>query len=297
MRHLKVPLIIIAFCLITLLAGCGKEVNKFPTTESDNEDTLVETASTSEENFEVALSDSAEESPQAVVASNESVDISSSEEDEQTVSLYTFEGDYTTILDGTYDLIANWDGQNYLNSTYTLVGLDEFIFQNDCSVDERLSLIGYMFADINDDGSEELLIGPIDDDNHSISGICGIYTMVDEKTILVKEGWLRNRVYLLEDNTIYNEWDDGAAHWGNKTYTLNPETGDLKNIDCYFYQDVNMDGTDAWFHNTIGSLEYNESTKLDWTYEEGMEFFNEYRTKIKNLEFTSFADYELQKLN
>ena len=228
MRHLKVPLIIIAFCLITLLAGCGKEVNKFTTTESDNEDTLVETASTSEENFEVALSDSAEESPQAVVASNESVDISSSEEDEQTVSLYTFEGDYTTILDGTYDLIANWDGQNYLNSPYALVGLDEFIFQNDCSVDERLSLIGYMFADINDDGSEELLIGPVDDDNHSISGICEIYTMVDEKTILVKEGWLRNRVYLLEDNTIYNEWDDGAAHWGINTYTLNPETGDRR---------------------------------------------------------------------
>ena len=179
--------IIVDICLIVLLAGCGKEVNKFPTTELDNEDTLVETASTSEENFEVALSDSAEESPQAVVASNESVDISSSEEDEQTVSLYTFEGDYTTILDGTYDLIANWDGQNYLNSPYALVGLDEFIFQN--------------------------------------------------------------------------EW------------------------------------VEAWFYNNIGSWDYNESTKLDWTYEEGMEFFNEYRTKIKDLEFTSFADYELQKLN
>ena len=182
-----------------------------------------------------------------------------------------------------------------MNSPYALVGLDEFIFQNDCSVDERLSLIGYMFADINDDGSEELLIGPVDDDNHSISGICEIYTMVDEKTILVKEGWLRNRVYLLEDNTIYNEWDDGAAHWGINTYTLNPETGDLKNIDCYFYQDVNMDGTDAWFHNTMGSSDYSESTKLDWAYEEGLEFFHEYRTEIKNLDFTSFADYKRSK--
>ena len=194
-------------------------------------------------------------------------------------------------------MIANWDGQNYLNSPYALVGLDEFIFQNDCPTDERLSLIGYTFVDINDDGSEELFIGPVDDDNYLISDIWGIYTMVDEKTILVKEGWLRNRVYLLEDNVIYNEWDDGAAHWGINTYTLNSETGSLENVDCYFYQAINIDGTDewveAWFYNNIGSWDYNESTKLDWTYEEGMEFFNEYRTKIKDLEFTSFADYEL----
>ncbi len=157
-------------------------------------------------------------------------------------------------------------------------------------------MIGYAVVDINGDESEELLIGPIDDDNHLISGIWGIYTTVYGKTALAKRGWLRSRVYLLEDNTIYNEWDDGVSHWGISTYSINSETGSHENVDCYFYQDINLDGTDAWFYNNIESWDYNESTKLDWNYEEGMEFFDEYRTKIKDLDFTSFAECELSKV-
>jgi hypothetical protein len=286
---------IIAICLGTLFVGCGEDTNEFLSEVTSNENEMDRsTLSTKDENFEITSTDS-EESPQTI-SSIESEEAVSAEEDEQT-EFYTIEGDYTTVLDGTYDLIANWDGQNYLYNPYGPLGLDEFIFQNDCPVGERLSLIGYSFVDINDDGSEELLIGPVDDDNHSISGIWGIYTVADGKITLVKQGWLRNRVYLLKDNTVYNEWDDGASQWGFNTYTLNPETGSLENVDCYFCQAINIDGTDewveAWFYNNIGSWDYNESTKLDWTYEEGMEFFNEYRTKIKDLEFTSFADYEL----
>ncbi len=127
LKNLKILSIVVALCLATLFVGCSKETIKITPTEASNENTPVESVSTLTEASETSLSDSSEESLQTVSA-NEIADISSSEEDEQTEFLYTFDGDYTTILDGIYDLIVNWDGQNYLYNPYGSTGLDEFIF-------------------------------------------------------------------------------------------------------------------------------------------------------------------------
>ena len=62
-------------------------------------------------------------------------------------------------------------------------------------------------------GIEELIIADTmqDDGGPWDNRILLMYTLHDDKPVLLIDGWARNRYYLLKDNTIYNESSSSAA--------------------------------------------------------------------------------------
>lgn len=89
-------------------------------------------------------------------------------------------------------------------------------FEPDCFVDS-LDGDGYMLKDLDQDGSDELIIlakgslasNRFDDFSDTVYAV---YTLQNDKPVRVLESWARSRNYLCADGGIYNEGSDGAAY-------------------------------------------------------------------------------------
>ena len=82
---------------------------------------------------------------------------------------------------------------------------------------------GYAFLDINEDGVEELLIGPVDMGGSTewYDGLLyALYTYDGKQPVKLCESWERNRYYLLKDNRISNPWSNGASDSGTNCWSL-----------------------------------------------------------------------------
>ena len=117
--------------------------------------------------------------------------------------------------------------------------------------------------------------------------------MHNDEAVQIVDGWARNRYYLLEDNTLYNEGSGGAAYtvWG--TYKVSEDGLSLQAMDTYFtdFQDENMQEI-GWFYNTTGSVDIAES---EWvgTDEENSLFplMEQMQERVRDLDLIYFADY------
>ena len=79
---------------------------------------------------------------------------------------------------------------------------------------EALAGIGYTFYDVDGNGIEELIIADMlnDDGGPWDNRILLMYTLHDDKPVLLIDGWARSRYYLLNDNTIYYEGSGGIYY-------------------------------------------------------------------------------------
>ena len=101
---------------------------------------------------------------------------------------------------------------------------------------------GYAFLDLNSDGKEELLIGPVD-----LGGspdwyrglLYALYTYDNGKPVKLCESWERNRYYLLTDNKLENDWSNGADDSGTDYYML--LNGDNQLSKCRPYSVIHRD--------------------------------------------------------
>ena len=70
--------------------------------------------------------------------------------------------------------------------------------------------IGYTFADLNADGTEELLVSLIDMKDKLNNYVIAVYQYTGDGIKRVLEGWSRNTYYLMKDKLILNEASGGA---------------------------------------------------------------------------------------
>ena len=123
--------------------------------------------------------------------------------------------------------------------------------------DEALAGIGYMFYGADGNGIEELIIADTGSDGWN-NRILLMYSLLDDKPVLMIDGWARNRYYLLNDGTIYNEGSGGAAHSVFAIFRMAEDEISLKVIDYYssgYYGNSEW----GWFHSTTGETTEDES--------------------------------------
>lgn len=204
---------------------------------------------------------------------------------------------YQDILDNAYTVITN-RGANLVEADdiFTSVGIWEAGIGR--STDESLASIGYTFYDVDGNGIEELII--MDTNKESDRGdnrILTMYSLLDGKPVLVIDGWARNRYYLLNDGTFYNEGSGGAAYTTFATYRMVEDGISIEAIDYYFsdYRDNSFkeywlaEGNWGWFHNTTGEHKIDESEWMEFENEDvPWEMMEDYLAQVKQLDLTFF---------
>lgn len=206
---------------------------------------------------------------------------------------------YQDILDNAYEVIITDSMTDIIpaDELFRYGGIREAKIGRDTS--EALAGIGYTFYDVDGNGIEELIIADMlnDDGGRWDNRILLMYTLYDDKPVLLIDGWARNRYYLLNDGTIYHEGSGGAAYTTFATYRMAENGISLDVIDYYFsdYRDDSskeyslIEGSWGWFHNTTGEQKKDES---EWTEFENedvpWEMMEGYLAQVKQLDMTFF---------
>ena len=109
-------------------------------------------------------------------------------------------GAYAGILDAYYTAVTQ---QPEFSDLPVGVNFDlyPFICQNS---------LGFCYYDVNSDGVQELLIGPVGPD-YSSAWIFDAYTVADGQCITLFQGYERNYLVLLSDCTLVNRISSGAS--------------------------------------------------------------------------------------
>ena len=93
--------------------------------------------------------------------------------------------------------------------------ISEFGFEPYCFI-SSLEKDGYILKDLDQDGSDELIIlsrGSLESSRYQNEDMLyAVYTMKNGRPIRVLDSWTRSRNYLCADGGIYNEGSDGASY-------------------------------------------------------------------------------------
>lgn len=95
--------------------------------------------------------------------------------------------------------------------------------------------IGYMLLDINNDGTQELIIGLIGYDY--TASILDLYTISDNQLVQIISAGERNRYRLLRNGLIYNEGSSGATESAHSLYEFDAKSTSLKLKECFIYKE------------------------------------------------------------
>ena len=104
---------------------------------------------------------------------------------------------------------------------------------------------GYAYADVNNDGIDEMLVGEIADGDMK-GVIYDVYTMVNREPASVLSGSARNRYYLLDSGFLINEYSNGAMESGWDVFDIEPNTTNIMN-QVKFKYDGYEDEEQPWF--------------------------------------------------
>ena len=200
---------------------------------------------------------------------------------------------YQNILDNAYEVIIADNGTDIVLSDeiFSYDGIREANMGRD--TDEALAGIGYTYYDVDDNGIEELIIA----DTYTAGGvwyynILLMYTLYDDKPVLLIDGWARNSYHLLNDGTIFHEGSSGAAYTDYGIYRIAEDENSLEVI-FYIYSGYYGDSISGWFYNTTGEQTYDESEIVEFE-DEGVPWnmMEDYIAQVKELELTFFAEYK-----
>lgn len=199
---------------------------------------------------------------------------------------------YQDILDNAYAVIVADRVDDIIPSdeVFSFVGIREALLGRD--TDEALAGIGYMFYDVDGNGTEELIIADMLDDDGGPwdNRILLMYSLAGGKPVLVIDGWSRNRYYLLNDGTIYHEGSSGAAYSVFANFRMAEDGISLEVIDYYssgYYGDSEW----GWFHSTTGETTEDESERIEFENEDvPWKMQDDYMARVKKLDLTFFKE-------
>lgn len=283
MRRFRIGITIV---LISLLTGCGNSTNtseevKQSQTEADSDDIAEKENETAEQD---AYAEQAEDIAEGSAGTDGS-------DDEDILYLKPC-ATYQDILDNAYEMILfgrTADKVVEADEIFSSVGIWEAGMGRDTN--EALSAIGYTFYDVDGNGTEELIIADTGEglwDNR----ILLMYTLCEDKPVLVIDGWVRNRYYLLNDGTIYHEGSGGAAYTEFGTYRI-AEDGNNLEVIKYYYSGYYGDSVYGWFYNTTGEHIYDENEIIEFKDEDvPWNMMEDYIAQVKELDLTFFEEYK-----
>lgn len=259
----KFKVVLTGLVLIISLVGCNdrKEEN------ADAKESVVSEISTEED-----------------VTTEITVEISTTNENEIPEA-------YRVVLDSLYaDLLLSPDDEMASHEYFT-TGIWEVVIYGD-TADDRLNMISYQIEDINNDGILELIIF----DNSSQEGVwkdrvLDLYTISDSEAVGVVTGWARNRYYILDDYTIYNEGSGGAAYSICESFTLEQGATELTTHGIYFtYPKDNDYDNISYFYSAEGIYDVTVATEI--TQEEYTAFRDGCLARVKSFDAKTFSEYK-----
>lgn len=145
--------------------------------------------------------------------------------------------EYDEIIYQYYEgKISNWSIQDFREA-------------NLCYLAGYENELGYCLMDINEDGTDELLIGSADT---YVGMFFDLYTMVDGQRLLVASSGERDRYYVCQDRTIANEGSSSA--WNSNYDYYDFVSGQLEFKEGVFF-DGYKDSENPWFYNITNNYE------------------------------------------
>ena len=171
-----------------------------------------------------------------------------------------------------------------------MLGISEYAVSGDV---DMLKKMGYLIQDLNGDGTDEMFIFQVDEpgsDPCTGGRILCAYTVSEGNMLLLFEGNSKNRYYLLEDGSIYNECSESAARLGFGLYRL-PTDGTALECMEFNFVDYLDEETINCYRNLSGQFDIDGSELL----EEGKTAYDtkqlECVERIQKVELTAFEAF------
>lgn len=281
--------LVCAVCLtVVSLAGCGNspsvEGNTQTQTSVTVEDKAVDTT-------EPAEKDNATEQ----VEDTPKVDPEAEPQAEPQAWLDFYLEMYAGVLNETYEYIRDFDFVEYDYND------DQYgIFENvNYGARDRntLEAVGYTLMDITGDGQPELLIvAPdyeYDPEGTAGSEVLNIYGLNNSEPWLFKTGYGRDRLAILDDNTVLEIASMSSFSTGLGVYqyfTKPVGVEEIERIMSYAFEENNYE--ERYFRTKGDSWEYDETQELDMTEEDFWNMINEYESRERVMDITLFKDYK-----
>lgn len=291
---------LISVCIIATLVfstyGCGQTAEDTPAAETATAGTEnTETEHEEETDIEEPETEGGEEAdieePEIEIAGDDESAETNDSDEVDTIYLEPC-NTYQDILDNAYAVIVADRVDDIITSdeVFSFVGIREALLGRD--TDEALAGIGYMFYDVDGNGTEELIIADMLDDDGGPwdNRILLMYSLAGGKPVLVIDGWSRNRYYLLDDGTIYHEGSSSAAYSVFANFRMAEDGISLEVIDYYssgYYGDSEW----GWFHSTTGETTEDESERIEFEDEDvPWKMQDDYMARVKKLDLTFFKE-------
>ena len=119
---------------------------------------------------------------------------------------------------------------------------------------ECLERTGYAVRDINGDGTPECLIGKIDGENGvSRTGkqLYAVFTLRDGSPAPVMEGTFRNRIFLLDDGSLFREGYAGVMAFIFGVYRLPQGQSRTECLEFFFTRVENETSSEAGYYRNV----------------------------------------------
>ncbi len=157
---------------------------------------------------------------------------------------------------------------------------------------EAINSVGYALQDISGDGVPELMIaGYQGEDGITDSLVYALYTLEEDKPVLVLDSAYRNAWYFAGDYFV-NIGSDGAAYSIFGTFALSPDGQELICKDYFFTHEINGDFNNiGCFHNTTGAFGEEAGELLDLSMDDFWREEEKLRSQVFLPELTPFADF------
>ena len=275
--------IYIAVILMVGICGCVQTAEDTRVTEIE----IVKTENTDAADAETVID---ENNP---IAETETAENENAESGSESDTVYLKPcNTYQDVLDNAYEVIVAGRGADIISNdeAFSFNGISEALIGRD--TDEALAHIGYVFYDVDGNGTEELIIADMLDGDGGPwdNRILLMYSLADDKPALLIDGWARNRYYLLNDGTIYHEGSSGAAYSVFATFRMAEDGISLEVIDYYssgYYGDSKW----GWFHSTTGVTTEDESERIEFEDENvPWQMQRDYMAQVKELDLTFFEE-------
>ena len=269
----KLLYVLLVACLVTLSA-CSSGENETVNTEE------VSGSSTTASTADVAVTDPVETTvPQET---NVSTELSA----EEVYNSFLFE-----LCEELRDIIVDDTHLDSFSYREGMLGVSEIASHGGV---DMLKKMGYSIQDLDRDGISELIISQVDDFAQEVctgSRILCTFTFVDGEMVLLFEGNSRNRYYLLDDNSIYNEGSNGAASHGFGIYQISDNQRSISCNDFYFVDMINED-EGVRYHNQTGEYDIAVSEILDNDIAAHDQMQSDFAIRIQGLILTSLDSVE-----
>ena len=216
---------------------------------------------------------------------NENVTLITGEETEtaeEEIETIILDYDYSSVINLYSEYMCDPQSMDYAEAGISSGVMEEVLWGD---AEEAYKRVGYTLMDISGDGNPELIIAV--DDEYDGLRVLAIYGMNTDGPVMVVQGASRARVYLLEDNRIYNEGSGGAAYFMCGTRKLNLAGTELEVIEN-FYTDTSDPNNPKLYENKTGKYTYNDAELIDYD-TDYMAILDINNTKVKELTLTAFV--------